>query len=79
MVDYPYDAPLKPRRFSVVSSSSEPPQTPPSEPVVLALLVANALQQAKLGHAVLEMRASPANWVSFLTELDSVLREDTRG
>ena len=78
MADYPEDISLKRRRFAVVSSSSEEPEAPPSEPVVLALLVAEALREAKLGNAVLEMRASPTGWVSFLVELDSALREDAR-
>ena len=79
MTDHPESIPHRRRLFSVISSNSEPPQKPPSEPIVLALLVADALQQAKLGLAVLEMRASPAGWVSFLTELDNVLREDAGG
>ena len=79
MADYLENTSPKPRLFSVVPDSSEPPQKPPSEPSVLALLVADALQQAKLGRAVLEMRASPAGWISFLTELDGVLRQDCRG
>ena len=72
-------APPKPRLFSVIPSRPEVPDVPRSEPVVLALLVAEALREAKLGNAVLEMRASPASWVSFLVELDSALREDSRG
>lgn len=42
---------------------------------MLALLVADALDKAKLGRAVLEMRESPVNWVRFPVELDSLLRE----
>ena len=79
MADYRENSPPKPRFFSVVPGSMESPQRFPSEPVVLALLVADALQQAQLGMAVLEMRASPAGWVSFPTELDNVLRENARG
>ena len=79
MATYPDDIPLKPRRFSVVPSSPEEPVEAPSEPIVLALLVADALREPKLGNAVLEMRASPADWVSFLVELDGLLREDARG
>ena len=79
MAGYPDDLPLKPPRFSAVPSSPEEPVGVPSEPTVLALLVAEVLREAKLGNAVLEMRASPAGWVSFLVELDSRLREDSLG
>ena len=78
MVSYPENRSLKPRRFSVVSSSSEQRETTSGKPIVLALLVTDALRTARLDNAVLEMRASPANWVRFLAELDGMLREDVR-
>jgi hypothetical protein len=70
------EVPLPTRLFSVVPGHSGTPQQDPSEPIVLALLVADALDKAKLGRAVLEMRESPVDWVRFLVELDSLLRED---
>ena len=72
------ETPLPARLFSVVPSRSGTPQYTPSEPIVLALLVAEALHAARLGRAVIEMRESPALWVKFLVELDSLLREGDR-
>ena len=45
---------------------------------MLALLVTNALRMAKLGHAVLEIRMSPADWIRFLVEPNGVLRKDAK-
>lgn len=73
------ETPLPARLFSIVPSRSGTPQHTPSEPIVLALLVADALHKAELGRAVVEMRECPAQWVRFLVELDSLLREDDRG
>ena len=79
MVSHPKDRSIKSPRFSVVSNSAGQHEMTSARPIVLALLVTDALRKAKLDRAVLEMRASPAGWVSFLTELDSMLREDAGG
>ena len=69
------DAGPPPRLFALVPASTGPSPRAASEPIVLAMLVAEALEAANLSRAVLEMRESPAGWVSFLVELDSLLRE----
>ena len=69
------DGTLKPRLFAVIPGDAEPDPGAPSEPIVLALLVAHALQKANLAEAVLTLRQSPADWVSFLVNLDDLLRE----
>ncbi len=66
------------RLFSVVPKSDSRPQRPASEPIVLALLVADALEKAQLSRSVLKIRDSPAGWVNFLLELESLLREGSR-
>lgn len=61
--------------LSIVPDSLEPAAQAPSEPVVLAFLVAEALRKVDLADAVLEMRRSPAKWVDFLVQLNSFLEE----
>ena len=61
--------------LTIVPDSSEPATRAPSEPVVLGFFVAEALRNAGLADAVLQMRRSPANWVDFLVQLDRFLDE----
>lgn len=59
----------------IVPDSLEPAAQAPSEPVMLAFLVAEALRKVDLVDAVLQMRRFPANWLDFLVQLNSFLEE----
>ena len=69
------DGTPKPRLFAVIPGDAKPDTSAPSEPIVLALPVAHALQKANLAEAVLTLRQPPADWVNFLVNLDDLLRE----
>ena len=64
---------------SMVTDSLDAVIEAPSDTVILAFFVAEALRRIKLADTVLEMRQSPADWADFLVLLHGFLEEGPIG